>query len=219
MQVGQDFSGRYGRGLGNKVSYHNVGVLVEAANRVSLQGNEFGDNVEPIMTLNGGNQLPGVVGSPVLHDLQSTAWGRSQIRITGTVTNAGPNHEYWVDVYATPYWDMTYDAAGNGSGHQMRTFLGRTLITTDGSGRATLDFTVSESMELGDHISVMLTSNRYNDGSTVGVFHGRQQHDVDLTSSPTSGSPTVTPGGSTGSSGGSSGGASTPGRTPVAPRG
>jgi hypothetical protein len=211
VQIGQDFDSRTGSGLGNRISFQGVGVLVEAARRVSVQGNAYGDNGIPVMMMNGANAVPGAQ-SISIPDLRSTAWGRGQTRVTGTIVNGGARQEYWADIYATPYHDMSYDANGNGGGHQMRTFLGRTLVTTDANGRAAISLTVSESMGLGDHLSVMLTSNRHEDGATVGVWHALRPHDVDLTASPTAGSPTVTPVSS-------SSGSSTTGRAPVPPRG
>jgi parallel beta-helix repeat protein len=219
IQIGQDLNGRAGRGLGNKISFHDVGILIDAAGRTSLQGNELGDNGMPIDLINGANQDG--FGPVEVTGLTSTAWGRGQTRVTGTIINAnkkedGKIHEFWVNIYATPHYDLDEDVNGKTYGHEMRTFLGRTLVTTDATGRATLSLVVSEGVGLGDSISLTLTSNRYEDGSTVGVWHSARRHGVDLSSSPTTGSPTVTPTNPGGSSGG---GASTPGRAPVAPRG
>jgi parallel beta-helix repeat protein len=195
IQIGQDFDSRTGRGLPNKLSFHDVGVLVEAARRVSLQGNTFADNAVPAMMMNGANAIPGAQLINVI-DLKSVAWGRGQTRVTGTVVNGGAFHEYWVDVYATPYYDMS-----GSTGHQMRTFLGRSLVTTDANGRAAISLTVSESMGLGDHVSVMLTSNRHEDGATVGVWHSLLAHGVDLTASPTTNTTPTTSSGSTSTTG------------------
>ncbi len=195
VQIGQDFDSRTGRGLPNKLSFHEMGVLVDAASRVSVQGNSFSDNGVPLMMINGANRIPGAELIEVI-DLKSVAWGRGQTRVTGTVINGGAFHEYWVDVYATPSFEVR-----DGEDHQMRTFLGRTVVTTDRNGRAALSLTVSESMQLGDRVSVKLTSNRYEDGSTVGVWHSDLDHGVDLTAAPTTSTTPTTSGGSTSTGG------------------
>jgi hypothetical protein len=75
------------------------------------------------------------------------------------------------------------------------------VVTTDRNGRAALSLTVSESMQLGDRVSVKLTSNRYEDGSTVGVWHSDLDHGVDLTAAPTTSTTPTTSGGSTSTGG------------------
>jgi len=218
IQIGQDYNGRSGPGRGNKISFHGgVGILVNAAGRVGVQGNEFGDNGSPVEFHNGANAVPGA--SPILNDLRSIRWGRGQTRVTGTITGGGAFHEYWLDVYSTPYWDLEGQPDPQDpmiglpvTGHQMRQYLGRTLVRTDANGNATISWTVSADVALGDSISATLTSNRYDDGATVGVWHSQRRHANDLSAAPTSGSPTVTPNGSTG-------GTTTPTRGPVPPRG
>jgi len=198
-QVGQNFDAQGGAGLGNSIKFHSIGVLVDAARRTRVQGNRYGDNATPFDIINGGNQIriPGLPPvSPVVTAPVSTVAGLRLTRVDASVSNAGNYHQYWVDVYATPYWDMAHDFNGNPSGHQMRQHLGRTLITTDGFGRATIGFTLSGEVGIGDYVSLTLTSARYEPGTTFLPVHAMVWHDV-----PQPGTTGPTDSGSTGTSG------------------
>ena len=216
VQVGQNPDNLRNIGAANKISFHLVGVLVNAAMRTRVQGNVYGDNDSPLELINGANDRMHGTQTEVL-DLRSTQMGIGQTLVTGELVNGGAFHQYSIDVYDTPYWDISYDSNGVPSGHQMRRFLGRALVTTDGFGRATISMTISQAMELGDYVSVKVTSTRYEPGTTVGVFHSEHRHRTPLmpTPSPNNPTPTPTPGTATPPSGSSG----TTGQIPTPPRG
>jgi len=280
VTIGQSLSGSTPVGAGNTIAYHDVGVLVDSASRVGIQGNRYQDNGAPVELWNGANLPTGVQPSSGVHgvtmissgsgysagrtqvtfsaprnggvaatgtaiidnlgrvtgiqltsrgrgyvqnemvavtiadrlatsaatatvqlgsvgldvlNLASFVSGRNQTTVIGNLDHAGAFHQYWVDVYSTPHWDMTYDANGRASGHQMRQFLGRALVTTDANGRATLNLAINQAVEVGDYVSVKITSARFDAGTMVGVFHSQVRHSLAAIPTPSPTNPTPTP--------------------------
>jgi len=216
VQVGQNPDNLRSTGAANKISFHHVGVLVNAAMRTRVQGNVYGDNDSPLELINGANDRLHGTQTEVL-DLRSMQMGIGQTLVTGELVNGGAFHQYSIDVYDTPYWDISYDFNGSPSGHQMRRFLGRALVTTNEFGRATISMTISQAMELGDYVSAKVTSTGYEPGTTVGVFHSEHRHRTPLMPTPTPSNPTPTP--TPGTTTPSSGSSGATGQIPTPPRG
>lgn len=155
VTIGQNVTGQTVTGLPNTIQ-ENAGnaVVVDGGQRVSLNGNAIAGEILVQNGANAGSAAPMALGSTI----DVVRRSNSQLVIKGTIT--GPStaryERYLIDVFHKDPFDPS----------AMRTFLGRQTVVTDENGRATFEFTINASIQVGDEICLTATSLVYQPGAT-----------------------------------------------------
>jgi hypothetical protein len=166
LAIGQQVSGTKVNGLANQIQGNGgVGIRVGAgAQQVSFQGNSIADNLAGAVSVGAGANRS-TAQSLSLSTAVLRGVGASQsVTVTGTLANARyPQQQYSIDVYANRPDDGDYASL---TGYQARRYLGRATVMTDSRGNATFSLRITAPLEVGEVITAMASSLRFETGST-----------------------------------------------------
>jgi hypothetical protein len=166
LTIGQQVTATKVSGVGNEIS-GNVGYGIRVntgAQQVSFQGNSIADNLAGAISMGAGaNRSTAQTLSLSAAVLRGT--GNSQsVTVTGRLANARyPQQQYSIDIYANLPDDGDYASL---TGYQARRYLGRATVMTDSRGNATFSLRITAPLEVGEVITAMATSLRFEAGST-----------------------------------------------------
>lgn len=171
--IGQNLTGTAVTGLANDIhGNEGRGVVVDGAQRVSTQGNTIYEN--GLGAIDVRNQGNGFAAFKPLFDsatVKVIPRTNAQIQITGRMYGEA-YQRYSIDVYANDSWDGSFGDNGKPVDFQMRTFIGRTVVTADANGLVNFNFTVDGKVALGDVLTLTATSLLYGPGSTSALSDG-----------------------------------------------
>jgi hypothetical protein len=166
VTIGQRVTSTAASGLRNVLQGNSgYGVRVAAgAQQVSFQGNSIADNtLGGVFVAAGANRSTARTLALSAAVLRGTGASQS-VTVSGTLSNAvGKQQQYSIDFYANSPSDGNY--AGM-TGYQARRYLGRATVVADASGNATFSLRITAPLEVGEVITAMATSLRFEAGST-----------------------------------------------------
>lgn len=146
----------------NTIAFNGYGILIEQGTQHAILGNSIHSNTNLGIdlspkgaTLNdtgdGDSGPNNLQNFPVITLAGITG---SATRAVGTL-NSLPSKTYTLRFYSSP----ACDASGNGEG---RTYLGQGSVTTNGSGNATIDLSVSTAATQGHYLALTATDSAGN---------------------------------------------------------
>ena len=145
--------GGTGGGQGNTIAFNvQAGVIVQSGMGDSILSNSIFSNGQQGIALTSGNDLQ---AAPTL---TGASGGGTGSNIEGSLSSfAGTS--FLIQFFNS----LMADPSGVGQG---QTFLGSTLVTTDASGTATIDFTVASGLAVGTWVTVTATNQSNGDTSS-----------------------------------------------------
>ena len=144
--------GGTGAGQGNSIAYNvQAGVLVQSGTGDSILSNSIAFNGQQGIALASGNDL---LAAPAL---SGASGGGTGSNVVGSLSSLA-NTSFLIQFFSS----QVADPSGVGQG---QTFLGSTVVTTDASGAATIDFDLASGLANGTWVTVTATNESNGDSS------------------------------------------------------